>query len=413
MHLAAPALLALSASLSLVSALPAQQQLTFAQPVSLSSILPSLQLPACHLRQLEQHIARFPETRRVRLEDNAEPLEITEGEKALLVLQGKRFIDVTEEESLLLLQEKQTFPSKLTYTSKALDFLFQDIDLKEMKTFLTAFSSFRTRYYRSETGKQSQQFLLKTLKDIAKTNPKLPITITEFPHPWGQNSIIVRFEPEATVAGNKTSDEIVILGAHQDSTNLLPFLAAPGADDDGSGTTTLVSAFTALVKHSFIPSRNPVEFIFASAEEGGLLGSQAVAQSYAKEGKKVRSMLQMDMTSVVKEGTKPTIGLIRDFVDPEWTEHVALIIDEYSEIGYTDTECGYACSDHASWTKIGAPSAFTIESTFADSSKAIHSSSDTISQPGFSFEHMAQFTRISIAMAVEMGGGEGLKKLRA
>lgn len=110
MLLAAPALLALS-SFSLVSALPAQQQLTFAQPTSLSSILPSLQLPPCHLRQLEKHLASFPETRRVRLEDGAEALEITEGEKALLVLQGKRFIDVTYEEQLLLVQEKRASSS--------------------------------------------------------------------------------------------------------------------------------------------------------------------------------------------------------------------------------------------------------------------------------------------------------------
>jgi bacterial leucyl aminopeptidase len=49
----------------------------------------------------------------------------------------------------------ETFPSKLTYTSKKLNSLFEAIDLKEMKTFLTAFSGFRTRYYRSETGKVS------------------------------------------------------------------------------------------------------------------------------------------------------------------------------------------------------------------------------------------------------------------
>lgn len=61
-----------------------------------------------------------------------------------------------------------------------------------------------------------------------------------------------------------------VAGAHQDSTNLLPFLAAPGADDDGSGTTTSIAAFTSLVNASFVPSTNPVEFHFYSAEEGGL-----------------------------------------------------------------------------------------------------------------------------------------------
>jgi leucyl aminopeptidase len=80
-----------------------------------------------------------------------------------------------------------------------------------------------------------------------------------------------------------------------------------------------------------------------------------------------------------------------------------------AEIGHTDTACGYACSDHASWTKVGAPSAFTIESTFADSNHNIHSANDKIDySPEFSFEHMAQFSRLAISLAVELGGGESL-----
>jgi hypothetical protein len=119
-------------------------------------------------------------------------------------------------------------------------------------------------------------------------------------------------------------------------------------------------------------------------------------------------------------------------VDPGFTEFVALLVDEYSTIGYTDTECGYACSDHvsrlfvrnsalacpplgvetrrltllessphgcvcvcvcptqASWSKIGAPSAFAIESTFANSNKNIHSSSDTMDQTGYSLDHIRE-----------------------
>jgi leucyl aminopeptidase len=36
-----------------------------------------------------------------------------------------------------------------------------------MKAFLTKFSSFRTRYYRSDTGKQSQQWLLSQIKEVS------------------------------------------------------------------------------------------------------------------------------------------------------------------------------------------------------------------------------------------------------
>lgn len=86
---------------------------------------------------------------------------------------------------------------------------------------------------------------------------------------------------------------VTILGAHQDSTNFLPFLAAPGADDDGSGTVTILEALRALVTAGFQPESD-VEWHWYSAEEGGLLGSQEVAAEYERQGTKVRAMLQQD-----------------------------------------------------------------------------------------------------------------------
>lgn len=66
----------------------------------------------------------------------------------------------------------------------------------------------------------------------------------------------------------------------------------------------------------------------------GLLGSQAVAQAYATAGKQVRSMLQMDMTAWVKAGTEPVVGIITDFVSPEFTEFIRSIVGEYAQIPY-------------------------------------------------------------------------------
>jgi len=72
----------------------------------------------------------------------------------------------------------------------------------------------------------------------------------------------------------------------------LPMLRAPGADDDGSGTVTILEVFHALVTVGFRPPR-PVEFHWYSAEEGGLLGSQAVAKVYEKRNVDVLAMIQV------------------------------------------------------------------------------------------------------------------------
>ena len=120
-----------------------------------------------------------------------------------------------------------------------------------------------------------------------------------------------------------------------------------GADDDGSGTVTILEAFRVL-SNSGLALKNPVEFHWYSAEEGGLLGSQAIFSDYEKREVKVGAMLQQDMTGFIQKtidrGQKESVGVITDFVDPGLTAFIKTIITEYCDIPYVETECGYACS---------------------------------------------------------------------
>jgi len=182
-----------------------------------------------------------------------------------------------------------------------------------------------------------------------------------------------------------------------------PFLPAPGADDDGSGTVTILESYRALIAAGFHPERT-VEFHWYSAEEGGLLGSQAIAKDYEARGINVLAMSQFDMTAWVKKGTKEEVGVIGDFVDNGLTEFNKLLVETYLDIPYVNTKCGYACSDHASWGKAGYPSIFTIESTFENSNHHIHSADDRIDiSDEFSFSHMLEFSKLAVAFAVELG----------
>lgn len=298
-----------------------------------------------HFEQLREHVLSLPEQRSIEMASGA-VVTMTEGEKALLTASDIKFVDVTDRTAWftsLDAAKKDPLPKELRFNSSELSSYFDDIDTVEMKRFLTKFTSFRTRYYRSETGKQSQQFLLSTIKSIIEKAKG--VSVREFTHSWGQNSLIVRFEPKGDDKGhwkmNKGQEpSIFVLGAHQDSTNLLPFLGAPGADDDGSGTTSQLAALTALVKNGFRPTKRALEFHFYSAEEGGMLGSGAVAQDYMRQGKHVSAMIQADMTAWWKRGTKQTIGIVTDFVDPTFTSFVRKTIDEYAEIGWVDTKVG-------------------------------------------------------------------------
>lgn len=182
----------------------------------------------------------------------------------------------------------------------------------------------------SEWGRKSSEWLLQQVRSTIKDAGAEGLVKAEpFKHPWGQNSII------ATIPG-KTNQTIVI-GAHQDSVNLwLPnILAAPGADDDGSGTVTILEAFRVLLQSDKVrngESENTIEFHWYSAEEGGLLGSQAVFSAYERAGRDVKAMLQQDMTGFVKRtleaGEPESVGVIVDFVDPSLTDFIKKVIEE-------------------------------------------------------------------------------------
>ncbi|KAJ8086417.1 hypothetical protein PM082_005240 [Marasmius tenuissimus] len=174
--------------------------------------------------------------------------------------------------------------------------------------------------------------------------------------------------------------------------------------DDGSGTVTILESYRALLAADFHPERT-VEFHWYSAEEGGLLGSQAVASDYEAKSQKVIAMSQFDMTAWVKRGTREEVGIITDYTDEGLTEFNKKLVDLYLDIPYVETECGYACSDHASWRKAGYPSVFTIESSFENSNHYIHSTNDRIDiSDEFSFDHMLEFSKLAVAFAIELGG---------
>ncbi|RDL39890.1 Peptide hydrolase [Venustampulla echinocandica] len=331
---------------------------------------------------------------------------VTEEEKWELRRNGQQFMDITDTPNLGTLRtaskKEVKFPKK-PVLHKELAPMMQNLSKATMKANLEHFTSFHTRYYKSDYGRQSSEWLLEQVQTLIKDSgaDKHGAHAKHFPHSWGQHSII------ATIPGQTNST--VVVGAHQDSINLfLPsILSAPGADDDGSGTVTILEALRVLLSSSNIitgKAANTVEFHWYSAEEGGLLGSQAIFSEYEKTGRDVKAMLQQDMTGFVQgtldAGLKESVGVITDFVDPGLTDFIKKIVTQYCDIPYIETKCGYACSDHASASKAGYPSAFVIESAFENSAKQIHTSNDLIKY--LSFDHMLEHAKLTLGLAYEL-----------
>lgn len=221
-----------------------------------------------------------------------------------------------------------SYPAEMKRTEEIAP-LTQHLSKDSMRQHLETFTSFHTRYYKSSTGVESATWLYEQIVEIVEKAGAVEhgVTVDRFAHPWGQFSIIARIPGQS----NKT----VVLGAHQDSINLfLPsILAAPGADDDGSGTVTILEAFSALLQSDAVvqgEAPNTLEFHWYSAEEGGLLGSQAIFTEYKKEQRDIKAMLQQDMTGyaqgMIDAGLGESVGVIVDYVDQGLTQFIKEVI---------------------------------------------------------------------------------------
>lgn len=227
-----------------------------------------------------------------------------------------------------------TFPSKAAHNSTVKS-LAKSLSKKNMHKHLEIFTAFYTRYYKSSTGVASAKWLYDQVQSTINSSgaDKYGATVRMFDHEWGQPSII------ASIPGR--SNKTIVIGAHQDSINLFfpALLAAPGADDDGSGTVTILEALRVLLTSKNIvegKAANTIEFHWYSAEEGGLLGSQAIFAEYNRQGRDIKAMFQQDMTGYVTKtlqaGQPESVGVITDFVDAGLTEFIKELITTVKRI---------------------------------------------------------------------------------
>jgi Zn-dependent M28 family amino/carboxypeptidase len=79
-------------------------------------------------------------------------------------------------------------------------------------------------------------------------------------------------------------------------------MAAPGADDNASGSAALLELLRALAA---VPLQRTVRFVWFCGEEQGLIGSRAIAAAYAAEGAPLYAMVNADMLGCARRTPSP------------------------------------------------------------------------------------------------------------
>jgi leucyl aminopeptidase len=171
----------------------------------------------------------------------------------------------------------------------------------------------------------------------------------------------------------------------------------------------ILETFRTLLLNDTIASGQPeqtIEFHWYAAEEVGLLGSGHIFRTYSEEGRNIVAMLNQDMTGYTAGYTShnmtPKFGVITNNTDASLTNFTRGIKEAYTDIEAIDSICGYACSDHASATRAGYPSAFVFKGEMGtvNDYRSIHTANDTIEI--LDFAHIVEHARFVVGFVVEL-----------
>jgi aminopeptidase YwaD len=104
---------------------------------------------------------------------------------------------------------------------------------------------------------------------------------------------------EATQTGTVYPDSFFILCGHFDAVSENSMVSAPGADDNGTGTATVLTAAEILAQHQFEYS---IRYVCFGGEEQGLRGSAAYASWAVAQGLGIVGVLNFDMMGYWETG---------------------------------------------------------------------------------------------------------------
>ena len=278
--------------------------------------------------------------------------------------------------------------------------VLDDVDSAEIEETVRLMSTrWRTRWHETPCGKDVPRWLAERYRSMAEG--KSHVQVTTFEHRScdlrsPQRSVIVRIE------GTSRPEEVIVLGSHLDSVGScgLEACAAPGADDDASGTATNLEVFRVWME-SDVRLERTVEIHAYAAEEAGLLGSKDVAREYAERGIDVHAMVQLDM-NLYKRSGRDQIFFVKNGTNARLNDLLNDLAKRYAGVETGSKDLWPASSDHSSWERKGFAASFPFEDP-VDFNPELHTDDDVVTETS-RFSQASAFARLALAYLAHLGG---------
>jgi hypothetical protein len=244
-----------------------------------------------------------------------------------------------------------------------------------------------TRDYRTAGNNLVAGYLAQTLAGYGYDVVMDPFTVNGNPC---QNII-------ATKIGTVHPDEFVVVGGHYDSTSQQPGTLAPGAEDNGSGTSLVMEIARVSAAHDF---ERTVQFVLFDAEEAGLRGSQHFVADAVAEGRDIVGAITADMVSYYDRNRAV---IIEGQAAWEWlmTAMASNVVD-YTDIGHRKDYYSWG-SDHVPFQQAGIPAFLAIDMDYEDY-PGYHRTTDTWAAIAPTVSIALQICRAAAATLADVAG---------
>ncbi|MBK9051417.1 MAG: M28 family peptidase [Chloroflexi bacterium] len=203
--------------------------------------------------------------------------------------------------------------------------------------------------------------------------------------------------------GETNPEDIYLIVAHID--DMPSGGAAPGADDNASGTTAVMIAADILSQYRWDCT---LRFVFFTGEEQGLLGSSAYAQRSYYAGENILGVLNLDMIAWNTANSSPDIDLHANQSIPATISLAQLFSDVVSTYNLDlipqIIPSGTGASDHYPFWQYGYPSILAIEDYYGagDFNPYYHTVQDTLDHTDI--DYFTEFVRAAVGTFAHMNG---------
>lgn len=220
----------------------------------------------------------------------------------------------------------------------------------------------------------------------------------------------------ALLPGTDKKDEFVLVTSHYDHLGVRGKEIYYGADDDGSGTTSVLQIAEAFAKarnEGHGPRRSMV-FMTVSGEEKGLLGSEFYSEHPAFPLNKTSVDLNIDMVGRIDPDYKgDSLNYLYIIGDDKLSSNLRPLTDSINKKylnmqldrrfnDLNDPNRYYYRSDHYNFAKNGVPVIFYFNGVHAD----YHKPTDTVDK--IKFDVMAKRVKLVFYTAWEMANRNGM-----